>query len=655
MKSIKVYFVALSVLALALFTMSVPISTVGQSTVGDRIIYPPEFSPLVASRPRPVQRSLVPPTRFVKVQNAIANRYIVVLNDDVVSSHAALNVRRARITAIANSHALAHLGRVGYIYETALKGYSIELPNEAAAIAISENAMVKWVEEDAQFNWLQSEPEFFQTNPPWGLRAIGGGVPVSVNADGTSTGIYIYNATGSGVNAYVLDSGINTQHQDFSTGFFSRASEAADCFTYVNCQSGALTPFFNQQACVFPMPNANNNDCHGHGTHVAGTLGGNTYGAAKQVTIKSVKVGSTNGGYFSAAMAGVNWVTSDHQANPSIPAVANISLEGPAGAIDFEVSNSIAAGVTYVVAAGNSNADARNTSPADVAGALTVGAVDWTGSRASFSNWGPGVDLFAPGVYVLSALTGNFLPQCFWNGTNTTSCIVSGTSQASPHVAGAVAMYLQGRTGTTACASYPIQGTASPLGAATSTCPDRVVRFINSNATLNRLSNVNITDSSGNVLVYSPNRFLSTVLIPTTANPVDNQRFFTWEQYSDFLPYDPDEGGLDFWTQLITGPLGPNCNTGINSNNACTRTQRALVSKEFFRAAYSSAFNNNSQFLHQCYVSYLRRSVADGDSGFQFWLGVLNSYGTPASEAGKNALIDAFITSGEYRLRFGQI
>jgi subtilisin family serine protease len=658
MKTIKICFVALSILALAFL----PMSTIGQSIIGDRIIYPPQFSPLVTSRPPKTQRSLVPGTKFVKVQNAIPNRYVVVLNDDVVSSDAALSVRRARITAIANSHALAYLGKVGYIYETALKGYSIELPNEAAAMALSENPLVKWVEEDAQLNWLQSEPEFFQSTPPWGLDAIDGSIPAPTpDANGRTNGIYIYNATGSGVTAYVLDSGINTRHQEFFNGFFSRAYEAADCFTYVNCQSGALTPFYNQQACVFPMPNASNNDCHGHGTHVAGTLGGSTYGAAKEVTIRSVKVGSTYGTIPSAIIAGINWVMSDHQANPSIPAVANMSLGGSVFdpnwdhlGIDTAVSNSIAAGVIYVVAAGNSNADARNTSPADVAAALTVGAVDWTGSRPSFSNWGPGVDLFAPGVYVVSALTGNFMP-CAWDGTNTSFCAnVSGTSQASPHVAGAVAMYLQGRTGTAQCNSYPIQGTASPLGGAISTCPDRVVRFIDSNANLSKLSNVNITDSSGNVLVYSPNRFLWTVSIPATANPVDNQRFFTWEQYSDFLTFDPDEGGLDFWTRQITGPLGPNCNVGINDNNSCARTQRALVSKEFFRAAYPSAFNNNSQFVHQCYVSYLRRSVPDSDQGFQFWLGQLNSYGTPASEAGKNALIDAFITSGEYRLRFGQ-
>lgn len=158
MKSIKIRFVALSVFAFAV----VPGLTMGQSIEGDRIIYPPEFSPLVASRPRPVQRSLVPPTKFVKVQNAIPNRYIVVLNDDVVSGDAPLDVRRAQVTAIANAHAQAHRGTVGYVYETALKGYSIELPNEAAAIAISQNSQVKWVEEVGSLQLgFQREPEPF--------------------------------------------------------------------------------------------------------------------------------------------------------------------------------------------------------------------------------------------------------------------------------------------------------------------------------------------------------------------------------------------------------------------------------------------------------------------------------------------------------------
>ena len=159
MKSINLYFLVLSVFVPAL----VPISTTGQSPVGDRIIYPPEFSPLVASRPRPKEVSLVPPTKFVKVENAIPNRYIVVLNDDIVASDAPLDVRRAVITAIANCLAEAHLGTVGFVYETALKGFSVEIPDEAAAIALSEESQVKWVEEVGR-GWLGIVPPSVEDN-----------------------------------------------------------------------------------------------------------------------------------------------------------------------------------------------------------------------------------------------------------------------------------------------------------------------------------------------------------------------------------------------------------------------------------------------------------------------------------------------------------
>jgi hypothetical protein len=143
-----------------------------------------------------------------------------------------------------------------------------------------------------------------------------------------------------------------------------------------------------------------------------------------------------------------------------------------------------------------------------------------------------------------------------------------------------------------------------------------------------------------------------TVALPTTINPVDNQRFFVWQHYGDFLVNqpEPDEGGLDFWTGQIT----VTCGTGFNDNNSCTGTKRIDVSRAFWVVQYPSAFQNNAQFVHLCYEVYLRRSVPDSDSGFQFWLGVLNSYGVPASTAGHNNLIDAFLSSGEYHQRFGQ-
>jgi hypothetical protein len=197
--------------ALTFFSLIFPLPTSGQTED-----YPPEFSPLRTSRPRPEQGSLVPPTKFVKVQNAIPNRYIVVLNDDVVRGDASLAVRRARITAIAQNQAQAHLGRVGFVYETALKGYSIELPNEAAAIAISQNPLVRWVSEVGRGQLMQNEPDAFQTNPPWGLDRIDQSSPVGpVAPAGTTTGIYIYNATGAGVTTYVPGHGHSTDASRF--------------------------------------------------------------------------------------------------------------------------------------------------------------------------------------------------------------------------------------------------------------------------------------------------------------------------------------------------------------------------------------------------------------------------------------------------------
>jgi subtilisin family serine protease len=668
------------IVCLALFTLmafgflATPRS--GHSQQDQLIDYPPEFSPLRTWRPAKTQPSLTPQTKFVKAERAIPNHYIVVLNDDVVPDDSPREVRKERIAAIANSHARAHLGTIGFIYETALKGYSIELPNEAAARAISKSPRVKWVEEDSLLEPTQAPPSP-QSSPPWGLDAVDGSMPTAApGGNGRNNGLYIFNANGSNVRAYVLDTGINTAHQDFSTGFNSRAVQAGNCVEHADCIQGPQSPF-TDSFCVFPMPNSTNNDCFGHGTHVAGTLGGNIFGVAKNVQIRSVKVCTVSFGCpDSVSIAGVNFVTNEHNANPTIPAVANISFGGPTsfpvnppftdppGLINA-VNNSINSGVTYVIAAGNNNGNASNTYPANVAAALTVGAVDWNGNRWVFSgtlgsNWGPGVDLFAPGVQIVSALTGNFMP-CAWNGTNNTECQDSGTSYAAPHVAGAVAMYLQGRSGVTGCSVFPIQGIAPP-SANLSTCPDRVTRYIKANANLSRLtSTINVVigqDPQGHpITVFSPNRFVWNVGIPGPANPIDNQRFFVWSHYADFLTAqpEPDEGGLNFWTGQITN----NCGTGFNDNNACTHTKRIDVSRAFWVAAFGSLFNaqgttNNSEFVRKCYEVYLRRTVPINDPGFLFWLNDLSAnYGNPANFDGVNHLIDAFLGSTEYRHRFG--
>lgn len=587
MKRIKICSVALSVAVLALS----PVLTSGQSGT---------------------DQTSSPQTKFIKTQKAIPNSYIVTLNDNLVSPKASLEMRRAKVKGSAEALAQAYGGRVGFIYETALKGFSIDLLSEAAAIALSQHPSVKSVAEEGTFY-----PSAVQFNPPWGLDRIDQ-MSLPLNQQ------YTYNATGAGVVAYVIDTGVRTTHVDFG----GRAINAADFIA-----AAGETP------CV---PTPTNNDCAGHGTHVAGTVGGATFGVAKGVTIKSVKVcfGNFRGCPVSTIIAGVNWVTNDHLANPTVPSVANMSLGGfPNDDLDNAVLNSIRTGITYVVAAGNESDFSSEFSPARLAEAVTVGATDEFDQGAFFTNFGPVVDLFAPGVFVLSADA----------GSDTGGVFFSGTSMASPHTAGAVALYLQGRTGMSNCLPHPISGGATTSGGAVSTCPDRVAQFLKSNASLNKLSEIG---------PGSANRLLFTGSLPATTNPINNQRFFVWQQYADFLVNEPepDASGLDFWTRNITGT----CGTGFNDNNGCTHQKRIDVSRAFWVAAFPSLFTgggtqltNNAEFVHRCYEMYLRRSVPATDGGFQFWLGVLNNHGNPANQNGINQLIDAFTSSLEYRQRFG--
>ena len=302
-----------------------------------------------------------------------------------------------RTTSAAQAVGVA-AGRVRRTYRAALDGFTASL-SEGEAAALARHPNVALVERDQVMTISTT-----QSGATWGLDRIDQrNLPLSTT--------YSYTSTGAGVRAYIIDTGIHASHTQF-TGRVGTGTDKVD--------------------------NDNNPaDCNGHGTHVAGTVGGTTYGVAKGVTLIGVRVLNCSGsGTTSGVIAGVDWVTANHVK----PAVANMSLGGGAStALDNAVANSIAAGVTYAIAAGNSNARACNASPARVPSAITVGATTSTDARASYSNWGSCLDLFAPGSSITSA----------WYTSNTATNTISGTSMATPHVAGVVALYLQGNPSAT--------------------------------------------------------------------------------------------------------------------------------------------------------------------------------------------------------------
>lgn len=326
---------------------------------------------------------LVEPPANIGAQ-MIPGEYIVVLKDGADVSAGADDAR----------------GRGGEVvaeWATALRGYAVRGgPN--LILQLRADPAVQYVEQVQEYTTQGTQP-----NPPsWGLDRID-------QRSRTLDRSYTYDNTAPNVTAYIIDTGILLSHNEFG----GRATWGE---TFVGGQD---------------------TDCNGHGTHVAGTVGGANYGVAKAVKLVAVKVLNCAGsGTTTSVVSGVEWTLDDHNANGG-PSVANMSLGGGAsGSIDTAVGNAISGGITFAVAAGNSSADCKNYSPARVAAAITVGATTQADARASYSNFGTCVDIFAPGSGITSA----------WKNSNTASKSISGTSMASPHVAGVAALYLSGHT-----------------------------------------------------------------------------------------------------------------------------------------------------------------------------------------------------------------
>jgi subtilisin family serine protease len=380
-------------------------------------------------------------SKVLKAKEHIYDSYIVVFRETAVGKKSIYSTGNlaADVDDLADTLTYRHGGSREKTWSRALKGMAVHMTAQQAE-NLANDPDVALVEQDGVVHANTT-----QTTATWGLDRIDQtSLPVDTN--------YTYTASGAGVTAFVIDTGIRITHQEFG---------------------GRATWGWN-------FADTNNTDCDGHGTHVAATIGGSTYGVAKNVNLVAVKVLDCAGsGAWSGVIAGIEWVTAHKTSN----SVANMSLGGGYSAtINTAVSNSIAAGVVYAVAAGNENTNACNKSPASTPNAITVGATEPSDARASYSNVGSCLDIFAPGSGITSAgIT-----------TDTATSTISGTSMASPHVAGAAAVYLSTYPGST---------------------PAQVASGLTQSATLNKVTDAGT--GSPNKLLYASNLLPPDLTPPT--------------------------------------------------------------------------------------------------------------------------------------------
>ena len=481
----------------------------------------------VSPTPSESTPTLAPVLALEPGARAIPDQYIIVLRPD-----APRGIER-------------ELSREGVLlaeYSHALRGFAARMSAKSIR-DLQHNPWVEFIEPDQEMQAIGT-----QTNATWGLDRVD-------QRDRPLNGTYTWTPTGAGVRAYIIDTGILTAHSDFG----GRASNGFDAF------------------------GGNGQDCNGHGTHVAGTVGGNTWGVAKGVTLVGVRVLNCSGsGSNSGVIAGVDWVTQ----NRVRPAVANMSLGGGAStALDNAVRNSIASGVTYAVAAGNSGANACNYSPARTAEAITVGATTSSDARASYSNYGSCLDIFAPGSSITSA----------WYTSNSATNTISGTSMASPHVAGVAALYLQGNTGAS---------------------PSTVAGALLNTATSGRLSGIG--SGSPNLLLYS----LLSGGGGTEPPPPDDEPCTGCEEYSGSLSgagdYDWQPNGNYYYSGSgthrgwLVGPSGTDFDLYLHRWNGSSWSQ--VASSLSSDSEEDITYTGSSGYYAWRVVSY------SGSGSYGFWL-----------------------------------